>query len=131
MKLTKFIQGTLVITLMALIYIHLQMQIFDLAYQGKTREKRIQELADVNGAYTYQILSLKSSSYLGRQLLDDKSNLQFVGHDRIVTLATLPTRNINRGFALNGQEKAPANSWSGLLSFMDPRAAEAQALEQK
>src|SRR5689334_13534676 len=73
-------------TVMALIYIHMQMQIFDLAYQGKDREKHMHELRDLNGLLTHQILTLKSANHLGNKLLEKDSTLQFMSNDRVMTL---------------------------------------------
>ena len=131
MKLTKFFQVMVFTTMMALIYIHLQMRIFDLAYQGKTREKRIQELSDENGTSTYHILSLQSANSLGHQLLDDKSVLQFANSDQISTLATLLPGKTEQRLALNNKDKAAANPLTGLLSFVNSHTAEAQVLPRK
>ena len=57
-------------TLAALIYIHMQTQIVELAYKGKDKEKRIHELMDNQGMLTHQILTLKSSNHLGHELLE-------------------------------------------------------------
>ena len=72
-------------TLTALIYTHMQMQIFELAYKGKAREKHFHDLLDDNGALTHQILTLKSSNHLGEQLLEKNDGLQFIGRDRVRT----------------------------------------------
>ena len=131
MKLTKFFQAMIFTTMMALIYIHLQMKIFDLAYQGKSREQRIQELSDENRTSTYHILSLQSASSLGHQLLDEKSVLQFANSDQISTLATLPAATTDQRLAFNIKDKAVVNPLTGILSFMNSHTAEAQVLQRK
>jgi cell division protein FtsL len=75
-------------TIMALLYIHMEMKIFELSYNGKDKEKIIHELNDSNGALSHQILTLKSANNLGNQLLDhDNNNLQFMDNERVMTVA--------------------------------------------
>ena len=88
MRLLKFFKVMAGLTAVALIYIHMQMQIFDLAYQGKNKEKQIRKLVDDNGNVTYNILKLKSSNNLGFKLLGEHSSLQFADNARIVKLET-------------------------------------------
>ena len=77
-----------VLTALSVIYINLQMQIFDLAYQAKRKEKEIHQLIDHNANFTYHILTLKSANHLGVTLLTDKSDMQFVDNRNIVNLQT-------------------------------------------
>ena len=65
MSLVKFTKYTVVVTFIALVYIHLQMQIVDLAYQGQAKEVKIKDLADQNGNTFYAISKLKSANHLG------------------------------------------------------------------
>src|SRR5476651_546831 len=76
-------------TIMCLLYIHMQMRIFELSYNGKDKEKIIHELNDTNGALSHQILTLKSANNLGNELLDhDNNNLQFMDNERVMTVST-------------------------------------------
>ena len=75
-------------TIMALLYIHMQMNIFELSYKGKDKEKIIHELNDSNGALSHQILTLKSANNLGSQLLDHDNSLQFMDNQRVMTVRT-------------------------------------------
>jgi hypothetical protein len=75
-------------TIIALMYIHMQMRIFELAYNGKDKEKIIHELNDSNGALSHQILTLKSANNLGNQLLDNNNSLQFMDNVRVMTVTT-------------------------------------------
>ncbi len=88
MRLIKFLKLMGFLTLVSLIYIHLQMRIFDLAYQGKTKEKSIRELTDQNSQLTYDILKLKSSQNLGGKLLTESSDLRFLDQSQIVRVPT-------------------------------------------
>src|SRR5579863_5681828 len=73
-------------TIIALLYIHMQMKIFELSYNGKDKEKVIHELNDSNGVLTHQILTLKSANNLGNQLLDHDNSLQFMDNERVMTV---------------------------------------------
>ena len=86
MKLFKFFKGMVVITALSVIYINLQMQIFDLAYQAKRKEKEIHRLIDQTANFTYHILTLKSANHLGGALLSEKSDMQFVDNRNVVNL---------------------------------------------
>ena len=75
-------------TVMCLLYIHMQMNIFELSYNGKDKEKVIHELNDSNGALSHQILTLESANNLGNQLLDRDNSLQFMDNERVMTVTT-------------------------------------------
>ncbi len=86
MRLSKFIQAVSFGTLVALIYIHLQMQIVHLAYQGKGREEHIQRLSEANATTAYQILELKSVNHLGGRLLAEDRQYRFRDRQSTVQL---------------------------------------------
>ena len=128
MKLLKFVKMMVMVTSLALVYIHLQMQIFDLAYRGKIKEKMIQELSDQNGRLRYNILSLKSSAHLGVRLLKDDSSMKFLDNEKIVRVAgpevLVATNNLNTQKNLVKQP----NPW---LNFFSLRSqAEAKQVEK-
>ena len=88
MKLSGLLKWIGFSTLLALVYIHMQMSIISLAYQGTNKEKTIRSLKEENGYLTYNILSLKSANNLGVKLLSEDSGMDFVGHQNIVVLNT-------------------------------------------
>ena len=75
-------------TIIALLYIHMQMKIFELSYNGKDKEEIIHALNDSNGALSHQILTLKSANHLGNQLLDHDNSLQFMDNERVMRVVT-------------------------------------------
>jgi len=75
------------ITLLALVYIHMQMQIVDLAYQENADEMKIRGLIEENGNLTYKILSLKSVNHLGIKMLEEDSYMDFVGPENIMHIS--------------------------------------------
>jgi cell division protein FtsL len=89
MSLKVYFKIASFVTIIALLYIHMQMKIFELSYNGKDKEKIIHELNDTNGALSHQILTLESANNLGTQLLDhDNNNLQFMDNQRVMTVRT-------------------------------------------
>src|SRR5580700_2396841 len=108
-------------TIMALLYIHMQMKIFELSYGGKDKEKIIHELNDSNGALSHQILTLKSANNLGNQLLDHDNSLQFMDNERVMRVVTSPG-------AIQHLTKPPAkvaNPFWNLFSFLGAQEAKA------
>ncbi len=89
MKFNQFFQFTGVITLAAVIYISMQMQIVDLAYQNDKEEKQIRHLIEDNGNIAYAIFSLKSANNLGGKMLTDRSDMTFLDPSHIVQVSSL------------------------------------------
>ena len=87
MSLAGFMKYTFSTTFLILIYIHLQMQIVDLAYQGQRKEAQIEDLLDKNGSTFYAISKLKSANHLGEKLLAENSKMQFAGANDIIYVA--------------------------------------------
>jgi len=115
------------VTVFALIYTHLQMQIFDYAYQGKTREKEIVTLKSENGRVTYNIMQLKSSLNLGVTLLTDNSIFQFSDDENIVQLVTTESLNAEHEGTVSRNE-GPIKPLLSFLSFKSE--AEARSFDK-
>jgi len=79
-----FLKGMMIVTVMALLYIHLQMNIYTLAYQGKKKEVRIEKLSEHNSLVRNDILRLKSSDNIGRELLGKENAYQFASRNNVV-----------------------------------------------
>ena len=88
MKLPKCLLCIIFCTIVALVYIQMQVQIYDLAYQGKNKQKAIQQLKDENSDVIYDICTLKSANHLGVKLLSENSGMQFLDDTRIVLVET-------------------------------------------
>ncbi len=85
MKLSTYFKGIVFVTFIALVYIHMQMRIYELAYKGKDKENRIHELSDTNGRLSHDILTLKSAQHLGNTLMDREGAMKFMGQDNVMT----------------------------------------------
>lgn len=127
MRLTNFSKWIFLFTGLALVYIHMQMQIIDLAYRTKFKEKLIKKLIEKNSTINSKILALKSSNSLGIKMLAEDTGLEFSGSKNIVrvTVAT----NESAKPQLNGKLDH-GNKINPLLSLLLPGAqAEAKSGE--
>ena len=112
-----------VLTSFALVYIHMQMQIFDLAYKGKYKEKELRKLIDDNGNVTYNILKLKSSNHLGEKLLGEESHLQFLDNARVVELNLPPVKEERGILALSSDADKKSNFFTELFTLKSQAVA--------
>ena len=117
MRFGKFLIFMGFITVLALTYIHMQMEIIDLAYEGNAREQKIKKLVEENGNANYKILMLKSANHIGKTMLDDGNGMQFADRDNILQITT------SESFSDDGQINnhptlaSRANNLISLLSF--------------
>jgi hypothetical protein len=84
MKVIDFLKVMGVITIMAVLYIHLQMEIYTLAYEGKTKQQKIEKLSEKNVLVSNDILRLKSSDNMGRELLVKDKEYSFASRKHVV-----------------------------------------------
>jgi hypothetical protein len=121
MSLKGYFKIAAFVTIIALLYIHMQMKIFELSYNGKDQEKIIHELNDSNGALSHQILTLRSANNLGSQLLDHENSLQFMDNERVMTVTT------SAGYMqrLAGPKVKVGNPVWNLFSFLGAQEAKA------
>jgi hypothetical protein len=91
MNVMRIIKCVGVVTFLALCYIHLQVRIVDLAYQGKTSERNMRDLAEQNGHLTYAITMMKSARNLGAKMLNEKSKMHFASPHQIVRISAEQT----------------------------------------
>jgi len=106
-----------ILTVLALTYIHMQMQIIDMAYAGNKKEQQIQKLIEQNGSTTYKILIMKSSNHLGDTVLDNGSDMQFADLNNIVHVTASQDIFADEQLAEQSQLAKRANSLLNLLSF--------------
>ncbi len=127
MKLSHFFKLVVGVTFLSLIYIHMQMKIFDLAYQVKKREQLIRKLNENHGNLTYNTLKLKSAHNLGYKLLAEDSSMQFLDNSQIVKIESPQRLARTENIALSSTAKKRTNP---ILSFLSLRSqAEAKPQE--
>ena len=79
-----------VFTALSLVYIQLQVQIYDLGYKSESKKTEALKLKDNNTDIAYNIYKLKSASNLGIKLLNDDSKMHFLDNRHIIKLETPP-----------------------------------------
>lgn len=79
------------ITIFALIYIQMQVAIYDLAYRGKQREDQVFKLADGNTHAAVNIARLKSAQNLGGRFFGKNEDVAFVDQANIIDIEASPT----------------------------------------
>ncbi len=124
MRFSKFFGLMFVITAFAVIYIQLQVQIYDLAYKGKSTELELQKLLDQHSEVTSNILKLKSASHLGK-FLNENSKMRFLDNQHVVLL-NVP-RQKNTGETASLALTSPSEKRSGFLSSLFNLRAQAEA----
>jgi len=117
MHLCKFFKIMCIGTIVALSYIHMQMQIIDLAYQGNQKEQRIKKLIEENGNATYKILMLKSANHLGIALLNEDSDMQFADANDVIQIATSEKFLMENHLEFETKLAKRTNPFLNLLSF--------------
>lgn len=117
MQLSKFLKLMSMATLLALTYIHMQMQIVDLAYQGSRKEQQIRNLVEDNGSATYKILMLKSANHLGITMLENNADMQFADARDIVEIAATEVFPSENQLVEHPSFAKKTNSLLSLLSF--------------
>ena len=118
MSLARLLKWIGLFTFIALVYIHMQMKIIHLAYQGKTKEQTIRHLRDANGYLTYDILSLKSANHLGVRMLSDDSKMEFIDSSDIMFIST-PTDMIEDQYQAESVARLKKQKTNPFMSFLN------------
>ncbi len=130
MKLLKIIQVLIVIMILALIYINMQIKIFELAYQGKEKENQIIRLREKNGMLNFRILQLKSSNHLGWKLLDENSKLQFRDNTNVLELVAEEAQG-KENMMVSSYPQRKNNVFFGFFSLKSQAEANADIKRKK
>ena len=118
MHLCKFFKVMGLVIVLSLTYIHMQMQIVDLAYKGNTKEQQIQKFVEDNGSTTYKILMLKSANNLGVTMLEEDSDMHFADINDVVQISASNELLIDDDpFSQQAKLAKKANPLLSLLSF--------------
>ena len=124
MNLLKFTKGVVSVTILALVYINMQMQIVENAYRGKAKEKQIRGLIETNSILMTKIFALKSSNHLGERMLSENKQMEFLAPQSIVHVSV---KNVRKTAPAKVHiSSAPVKPKRSLISML-PLGAEAQA----
>ena len=86
-RLEKIVSLLCIVTMVAIVYIYMQMRIIDLGYKQRIKQEDISKLREQNNHIVYTIARLKSASHLGRVMLTKDSQMQFVDCDKVFKVA--------------------------------------------
>ena len=114
MRLAKFFKWIFIVNILALIYIHMQMNIYDLAYQRTAKEREIKKLTETKGDVTHKILTLTSAQHLGSNVLEKNKDMKFARSEQIMEVSVSEEAALKTSLA---QKSPPAQS-NLLLSLL-------------
>jgi hypothetical protein len=128
MRLFKSIASITVITLVALIYVHQQVELVKLSYSIETKEKKLKVMLDHKGRLDYNIDNLEAPSRLENVLMSKNIDIAFPGKHHVMNVAKLTPGSADE-LALRASSIDRKFSIFGIIDFLSPRA-EAQAREK-
>lgn len=115
------------ITLVALLYVHQQVELVKLSYAIEYKEKKLKDMLDHNEGLGYNIDNLEAPSRLEQVLLSKRVDITFPKQRNVVRASNLPYGRNENSFRPIGVAKKP--DIFGIFDFFSS-AAEAQAKEQ-
>jgi hypothetical protein len=127
MRLFKSIASIAVVTLVALIYVHQQVELVKLSYSIETKEKKLKVMLDHKERLDYNINDLESPSRLEKILMSKNIDVAFPGRYHVVKVAKSAAGKSEDALRSHGIDKK-FNAF-GIVDFLSPRA-EAQARER-
>ena len=122
MRLSRFILLVAFVTLTCIIYVQLQVQIFEFAYNGKKKEVAFKELLDRKNTLMYNVFWLESAQNIGTSLLSRDVNLQFSEKSQLASI-DLP---LQLAGSFTTEPKIETKRQNFLISFFSLKS-EAQA----
>lgn len=123
----KRVASIIVLTLVALVYVHQQVELVKLSYAIETKEKALQDVLDHKDRLTYNINNLASPSRLEQVLMAKNIDMAFPRRHNVVKVAKLPARPGDENLRSSGIDRR-FNPF-GIVDFLTPRA-EAQVRER-
>ena len=108
------------VTLVALVYVHQQVELVKLSYVIGCKEKKLKDMLDRNEGLGYNIENLEDPSRLEQILLAKKIDIAFPRPGNIVRAATANSKRTAGSIRTIGIEK-PFNIF-GILEIFSPRA---------
>ena len=127
MRLFKSIASIAVLTLVALVYVHQQVELVKLSYSIESKEKKLKDMLDHKERLDYNIDNLESPSRLEQILLSKNIDVAFPGRYHVVKVAKSAPGSAEDRLRSHSIDKK--FNVFGIVDFLSPRA-EAQARER-
>ena len=127
MRLFRSIASIAVLTLVALVYVHQQVELVKLSYSIESKEKKLKDMLDHKERLDYNINNLEDPSRLEKILMSKNIDVAFPGKYNVVKIAKLSDKSA--GDRLRSSSIDKKFNVFGIADFLSPRA-EAQAKER-
>ncbi|MBM3248264.1 MAG: hypothetical protein FJZ10_02430 [Candidatus Omnitrophica bacterium] len=86
MRLSRFFGFLIMVTIISLLYVQMQVVIFQSAYAANDKESQLRDLLDTKTVLVYNIDRLESAQNIGNKMLCSKAELQFTAEEQISSL---------------------------------------------
>ncbi len=127
MRAFKTVTFIIFATLIALVYVHQQVELVKLSYAIGYKEKKLKEMLDRNEGLGYNIENLEDPARLEQVLLSKNIDITFPRPNNIIRAVKANAKSPEDGLRTIAAEK-PFNLF-GILEIFSPRA-EAQTKER-
>ena len=127
MRLFRSIASIAVLTLVALVYVHQQVELVKLSYSIESKEKKLKDMLDHKERLDYNINNLEDPSRLEKILMSKNIDVAFPGKYNVVKVAKLTDKSAEDRLRSSSIDKK--FNVFGITDFLSPRA-EAQAKER-
>lgn len=128
MKLLKTLTLISMFTLIAVIYVHQQVELVKLSYSIECKEKKVKDMLDRKDRLGYNINNLEAPYRLEQALISKKVDFVFPKKANVVKVAGLK-RNPSREEKIRASGLERKFNLFGISEFLSPRA-EAQVKER-
>ena len=88
MSVNKFLTTTVIVTMVALLYVSPQTALVHLSYDIKAKDKMYSDLLDRNKVLLYNVRQLESPARLERTLLAKQMKLEVPSRERVILAST-------------------------------------------
>jgi hypothetical protein len=127
MRAFKTVAFIIFVTIVALVYVHQQVELVKLSYAIGCKEKKLKDMLDRNEGLGYNIENLEDPARLEQVLLSKNVDVSFPRPNNIVRAAKTKTNTVEDGLKTVGIEKS--FNLFGMLEIFSPRA-EAQTKDR-
>ena len=127
MRLFRSIASIAVLTLVALVYVHQQVELVKLSYSIESKEKKLKDMLDHKERLDYNINNLEDPSRLEKILMSKNIDVAFPGRYNVMKVARAANGSAEDRLRASGIDKK--FNMFGIIDFLSPRA-EAQAKER-
>ncbi|OGX32699.1 MAG: hypothetical protein A3F87_04470 [Omnitrophica WOR_2 bacterium RIFCSPLOWO2_12_FULL_51_24] len=97
MKAYKFLMTTIIVTVVALLYVNQQTALIRLSYDIKTKDKAYSDLLDRSKILLYNVRQLESPARLERILLAKQMKLEVPSRERVILVSAASEESGTKG----------------------------------